>query len=131
VTVSLPNQFKAKKSQPIDFRNTLIGPRFGSYRNCQTIATETEEMMVGKKYRVLKKVEVREFFSKKIANRSEKAVWNMTTKKVNSMLLLSTLLKIKSSVSIREKLFRPTNSGSPKPSHFVSEYLRLFIVGYK
>jgi hypothetical protein len=30
--------------------------------------------MVGKKYRVLKKVVVREFFSKKIANSNESAV---------------------------------------------------------
>jgi len=57
------------------------------------MATDTEEIMVGKKYSVLRKVEILEFCNRKIANNRERDVWKIKTRNVNSMLFPKTLVK--------------------------------------
>jgi len=51
--VSLPIHGNARKSKPTDLKKVLMGPKFGEYRNCQISATDTDERIVGKKYKVL------------------------------------------------------------------------------
>ena len=45
--------------------------------------------MVGKKYKVLKKIVVLVFFVRYVAKRREKPVWKITTKNMNLKLLPS------------------------------------------
>jgi hypothetical protein len=56
------------------------------YKKVQISPTETDERMVGKKNSVLKKMLLLLFLARKIAKRSEKEVWKITTKSVNFKL---------------------------------------------
>jgi hypothetical protein len=95
------------------------------------MATETEERIVGKKYRVLKNIVVFVFLTRKIANKSANEVWKITTMRVNRTLFPRTLRKRSSFVNRLTKLRTPTNSTGSIPFHRVAEYLSVFNAGYR
>ncbi len=78
-----------------------------------------------------KKILVFVFLSKKVAKRSAKPVWKITTIREKRMLFPKIFRKRSSFVKRFLKFFKPTNSGVVTPSQRWVEYKRFESAGYK